>query len=539
MIRHFFLDKTNTIFEGTTKNVGLNPIMTVGYGRFLTRGLIHFDLSEIKSLVEDKTFCNIDKLRFTLKMTNCFSVDNVPYEKKIPFTDTTHLKRASSVSVILYELPCHFDMGRGYDYSEDFFVMRKNSIFEDSSNWYFPKKMITWPYEREKFDLDDSNLNIRKVRYFDRNKSRKLSNEIIKVAERIGSPEYEWDDVKNDLYEIAENRSLGSKSLKGGIYDTDFLENEYEKFLNCEKSVIIGEQHFDFGSENLSIDITKYVIDCVVNEKPNYGLCLSFSPDVERIGCDKEEFILNFFTDHTNTFFHPYIEAEYSENINDDRESFTIGRKNRLYLYVNDDGNPVNLDKNPKCEINGTLYNSKQATKGAYFVEFDALSGDFEPALIYYDKWSEIALNGVEIDDVELEFSTRPKEHKLSIGSESIKKNSLVPFLTGINDNENINKGEIRNVVVEFREKFSTDKRELVSGAEYRLYVKDGVREYDVIKYDKIEKSFLNNFFKIYSDDLIPQTYYIDIRVNDGKEIRYFKNVLKFNLINNITERYE
>ena len=48
MIRHFFLDKTNTIIEDTTKNVGLNPILSIGYGKFLMRGLIHFDLNEIK-----------------------------------------------------------------------------------------------------------------------------------------------------------------------------------------------------------------------------------------------------------------------------------------------------------------------------------------------------------------------------------------------------------------------------------------------------------------------------------------------------------
>ena len=78
MIRHFFLDKTNTIIKDSWQNTGLNPILHIGYGNNIMRGLIHFDINEIKTLIDDKTFANIDKLQFNLKMTNCFSVAGVP-----------------------------------------------------------------------------------------------------------------------------------------------------------------------------------------------------------------------------------------------------------------------------------------------------------------------------------------------------------------------------------------------------------------------------------------------------------------------------
>ena len=539
MIRHFFLDKTNTIIEGSTQNVGLNPILSIGYGKYVMRGLIHFDLSEIRNLIEDKTFANVNKLKFTLKMTNCFSVDNVPYEKKYRMTFEDAMKRASSVSAILYKLPCNFDMGRGYDFKDDFFIMDKNSMLDEASNWYFAKKMIPWEYERDKFDLNDSDFDLKSKKYFNKKKVDKYAKEMLEVAEQINSGDYDIEEIRHDLEELSNKVIENQYSLHGGIYDQEFLEDEYNKYIEGRESIIVGSQDFDFGKENLSIDITKYVIDCINYRQNNYGLCLSFTPIIESVGSEDEEFGINFFTDHTNTFFHPYIECEYSETIQDDRESFTIGKNNRLYLYVSDDGIPVNLDRIPFCEVNEEEYEVKQATKGVYYANITAFSHEFEPASIYYDKWSEIALNGVRNDDVELEFSTRPLSHKLLIGSESKTKNNLVPFLSGINDNENLNKGEIRTVLVEFREKFSTDKRELTSNAEYRLYVKDGNREIDVIKYHPIEKSFLNNFFNIYADDLIPQTYYVDIRVNDRTELRYFKNVLKFNIISNVTERYE
>ena len=92
MIRHFFLDKTNSIFEGSTQNIGLNPVLHVAYGVGRVRGLIHFDIEQIKCLVDDKTFANLDKLSFNLKMTNYFSIDSFPYEKKdavphLPYRD--------------------------------------------------------------------------------------------------------------------------------------------------------------------------------------------------------------------------------------------------------------------------------------------------------------------------------------------------------------------------------------------------------------------------------------------------------------------
>ena len=138
-----------------------------------------------------------------------------------------------------------------------------------------------------------------------------------------------------------------------------------------------------------------------------------------------------------------------------------------------------------------------------------------------------------------MEFEIRPVSTKLSFGTESVFKDMTVPTLYGINFDESINKNEIREITVDFRKKYTTDKKELVSNAEYRLYIKDGNREVDVIEYTPIEMAYLNNFFLIFAEDLIPHQYFVDIKVNDGREIRYYKEVLRFNVVSNVTERYE
>ena len=82
---------------------------------------------------------------------------------------------------------------------------------------------------------------------------------------------------------------------------------------------------------------------------------------------------------------------------------------------------------------------------------------------------------------------------------------------------------------MDFREKYMTHKKVLIDSAEYRLYVKDGNREFEVIPYHPIEKTFLNNFFMIYTEDLIPNQYYVDIKVNLGRETKFYKKINSFN----------
>jgi hypothetical protein len=248
---------------------------------------------------------------------------------------------------------------------------------------------------------------------------------------------------------------------------------------------------------------------------------------------------VGFFNDNTNTFFHPYVEAKYSEYINDDRESYIIGSKNKLYLYVSDNGKMTNLDTLPSCNINNKTCEVKQATKGVYYAITDTLNNDVYEDTISYDTWSNIVLNGEKIDDVEMEFYVNPKSKKLLIGSNSNTRNNLVPSIYGINDDESINIGDVREITVDFRKKFETNKIELIDNAEFRLYIKDGDREIDVFEYQPIEKGFLNNFFVLHTGDLIPNKYFIDIKVKIGREIKYYKEILKFKIVDNVTNRYQ
>lgn len=512
MVRHIFLDKTNTITKGSLWNTGLNPILEINYGNEVSRGLIHFDVNEIGALIADGTFSDPSKLICTLKMTNCASVDGLPYDKNIHRRATEPVERATSFDLVLYRLPQEFDAGKGFEYVSDFWLEANHSraFVNMASNWYYAKRATVWEADKEKVIPDDYG----------------------RIELDANHPSYFYQYIQSGETEVRERINL-----EGGVYKFSKLVDEYNKYKAGEDSIIVGSQHFDFGAENLEIDITKYVFDCLESGK-NYGLMLAFIPHLERTRLNVQQYV-SFFTDLTNTFFHPYVECKYCDVIADDRANFCQGRKNRLYLYSNIGGEPVSLDEGITCTIDGKEYEVKQATKGAYYVEITPDPCDFEVETIHYDIWSNLSLNGEPITDIEQEFVVNPMHNFLSVGSNSAMPDKTVPQVSGINDAEELTRGEIREVVVDFRKEYTTNRKQLLDDAEWRLYVKDANRELDVLEYHPVERAFLNNFFTINTEDLIPNDYFVDIRVRNSRETRYYKKVLRFRVVSNVTNRYQ
>lgn len=502
MVRHFFLDKTNTIIRGNLLNLGLNPVMELNYGKgVISRILLHFNEQEILSLVEDKTFAKINDLSFKLKMTNCFSVEGYPYAKLL-MNGIEPRQRAASFDVILFELPCVFDEGRGFDFVSDFWIENNRSFNENASNWYFAQNGKVWPVDEDKIDLNNPNLN--------------LTGKKVWVLE---------DGTKKTI------------NLEGGIYSDDYISEQFELYKSGEESIIIGEQHFDYGNENLEIDITNYLMK-IINGQKNFGLGLMFVPKLEKMETNMCQYV-GFFSNHTNTFFHPYVEAIYCNQIDDNRDSFCPGKENKLYLYTFVEGEPISLDNIPTCTINDIEYPVVEEQKGYYSTTISSSDTNFESGTIGYDTWSNLSYDGNTIDDIEMEFEVQPKQRFIQFGTNSATKHTYVPSVYGINDGELLNRGEVREVTVDFRMEYETNRKVLLDSADYRLYVMDGTREIDVINYHPIEKAFLNNYFIIHTEDLVPNDYYVDIRTKIGRETKYYRNVLRFTVVSDVTERYE
>lgn len=476
LVTKTYIEKSNTIQKDSNVNLSLNPILELNYGNMLTRGLIYFDHTKLKCMVEDKIYPDTTKFKHVLKMKNTASITTHQINKPCLTSEYNDTKeRALSFDVILFLIPNEWDSGRGFDYVCDLYDNSHRSISIQGSNWYQYKNYLKWQTE--------------------------------------------------------------------GIYSIDMLLKEYDKFSSKNgnvSNIIIARQHFEYGNENLEIDITETVNKFISGELPNNGIGIAFAPYYENLETKKSQYV-GFFTNSTHSFFKPYVETIYNEFIEDDRTNFYLDKDNKLYFYASVGGNPVNLDETPTCTIDGLEMAVKQATKGVYYCEVNLSSKDYDDDTMLYDIWGNIIYNGKQFDDVELPFVTKQSSSYFSFGlsnnNDLNKTIDCVPSLYGINDCEQIKQGDIRKINVDCKIPYSSDKKTAVDGLYYRVYIKEGENQIDVIDWLPIERGYNENFFYLNTNDFVPFRYYVDVKIHQGNEIKILNELLEFDIIDNITDK--
>ena len=470
-----YLSKCNTIVRDNACNMSLNPVLELNYGQMLTRGLIYFDHNKVKSLYEDKTYPDLSKLHHVLKMTNAASLRGIKEKNCGTFDAETAEPKLRAASFNLI----YFLIPEKWDDGNGFDMV---------------------------YDIYD--------RYH-----RSTSADGCSWYQPMNK--FKWDTE--------------------GIYTTDRLSQELDLFTSKAGNlshVIIGYQHYEHGNEPLEFDITETFNKFITGELQNYGIGIAFSPEFENAILEKTQYVA-YFTQHTNTFYEPYIETTYDEGIKDDRSNFYLDKDNRLYFYASVGGNMVNLDELPTCVFEGQEYPSKQATKGVYYIELNLSSEEYEPDTMYYDLWTNIKYNGRQIKDTELQFVTKASDEYFSFGlpAQSETSDKFIPSLSGINFKEQIKRGDIRKVHIDCVLPYSKSRIYSVDNLEYRLYTKQGGRQIDVISYRPVEIGYNDNFFYINTGELIPSRYYIDIKSKYDKEEIYHRDLLEFDIVSDATEK--
>lgn len=365
-------------------------------------------------------------------------------------------------------------------------------------------------------------------------------------------PDHDWDEGRGfDYAREAHGEHVTSLSTQGsswfqyktyykwdtdGIYTSDRLSKEFDKFTSGGISdIIIGYQHFDFGNENIDLDITNTVNKFVSGDLENHGICMSFAPSYE-FSTDNKMNYVGFYSNHTQGFFEPYVETTYDDHIQDDRLCFHLDSDNKLYFYSIMGNEYVNLDELPTCSVNGSQMDVRQATKGVYYAEVNLGSDEYEADRMLYDTWSNISYDGRMLDDVELEFVTLPPKGTFGL---PVRRNEMlrpVPSLYGIGNSERIKRGDIRKINVELMIPYTSGQIVEAVKVEYRLYVKSADRQVDVISWQQVEQEFNNAYFIINTDELVPSRYFIDMRVTYDSELIYHYGILRFDIVRELDD---
>lgn len=347
-----------------------------------------------------------------------------------------------------------------------------------------------------------------------------------------------WDSgVGNDFTIDGFLTKEPSLSKDGSNWFNSMSETPWVGGDGCVSGVTTGNtvaiQHFSIGNEDIEIDFTDEINKIINTEVVNYGYMIKFPNILEDIKTNMTKYC-GFFTQHTQTAFKPYLETYYSETIEDDRNNFYLDKLNKLYFYSKIGGNLQNLDELPICTINEQQLAVKQSTKGVYYVELTLSSLEYGNNTMFYDVWSNIKYNGVEFGDVELDFVTKPQLNYFNFGSDinSCENSRYIPNVYGIKYGERININEdIRKIYVQIKEEYVVNKSINIDNVYYRLYVKESDKEIDFISFKKANKTTKENYFLLDIGSLLPNEYFLDIKVYHNDEWITHKEMLFFKVV--------
>ena len=255
---------------------------------------------------------------------------------------------------------------------------------------------------------------------------------------------------------------------------------------------------------------------------------------------------VGLLTDKTNTFFEPYVETIYDDAVSDDRSNFVLNKDNRLYLYCTIGDHLDDLDECPTVTIRNNddeiiLDNIKSTRqfRGIYYVDVKFPQTHFKGGTMLYDTWDGISYHGTNLNAVELEFTLKDTVNFFNIGnSTSVSNVTFSPTISGIQEKEEIKRGDIRKLVIKSKPSYTNNTIQLMDSMDFRLYVKDGTREIDVISWDKINKTFSENYYVLDTNILIPNRYYVDVRIQYGMNSIIHHDVLSFNIVDDLNNRY-
>jgi len=492
-----YINKNNTIISNSYVNTGRNPVLQLNFGSSdllipnygYTRFIFNLDLELLQDKIntgEISTGCT-SAMTHTLQMTNTCAFD----EELLNTEMSDGRRRASSFDLILFRIPKtsgntgnfqSWDEGVGYDFTDT--NMNQNGMFGS----LYP------------------------INYVDpRSYSDRPSN---------------WYKKTNI-----------TDWSQPGIYN-----NKNEGVVKYSGLTIIDRQHFEFGNEDINMDMTEEINSILLGTLTGVtGWGIAYVPDVENLTGLTESYSVGFFTRHTQTYYQPYLLTDYDDLIQDDRNTFVKNQTNKLFLYIYENGVPINLDSKPFVRINdrsgalvpnmGSLQTCLK-TKGVYEVVIpNGLTGYTAPCQ-FYDIWSGLTINGQSIPNVENQFTLKPYQAKIQIGSNTKEPSQFGFNFYGILQDEKILNTDVRKVGITIKKAYTTQQLLQNIEAYYRIYVKEGTTEVQVQDWTKVNRTPNEYYFMFDTRDKIPNQYYVDMRVNISGEEDTYKKELTFQIVN-------
>jgi hypothetical protein len=484
-INKSYFSRNNTIISNSFTNTGRNPVTEIFYGATAvsqypsgySRFIFDLDLGLLREKYENGTITKT----CPSGMTHTLRMTNTStFDLELLNTSTSQARqRATSFDLVLFRIPW-------FDNNSQF-----PQIWDEGVGYDYADLL----YEFSEFDKNFSN---RPSNWFQRT--------TLDTWETPG------------LYS---NKNTGTTPYTG--------------------ITIIDTQHFEFGNENIEFDMTNEINDILNGTLTGVtGWGVAYLPQLELLEGLSDTYEVQFFTRHTQTFYEPYLETSFDDLIEDDRNNFTLGKVNKLYLYLYQNGNPINLDTLPVVSIldnSGNVISALSAitacqrTQGVYEISVPPLIG-YKTPCTFSDRWTGLTYNGFPLPNVLNDFILQPFKNSFTIGTNSIDPKIYGFDYYGIKQDEKIFNTDVRKVGVIIKQAYTTNRLLPKVSAYYRVYVREGQTEVQVQDWTAINRTPNEYYFIFDTRDKIPNEYYIDIKVESSGEVNTYKRQIKFQIIN-------
>ena len=150
---------------------------------------------------------------------------------------------------------------------------------------------------------------------------------------------------------------------------------------------------------------------------------------------------------------------------------------------------------------------------------------------MFTDTWSNIVINGINRPDIELDFPLIDSTKYYNIGDGYELPKNYTFSVTGIMNEEQIVRGDIKKVLVSANIPYTVNQKEVIDSIQYRVYTKEGPNEVTIINYNDINRANRYNYFLLDTASLIPTTYYLDIKSISNNTAKTHKEVTKFTIV--------
>ena len=425
---------------------------------------------------------------------------------------------------------------------EEYIVNNKLNIIKEKSETEINQIVFWYPRRLEPIEITNTNNEItfynKKVVLNRNDRIKIIGNEPLELNIPEYIPEYNPENEQisqknillhnNSIIELGKHCFNHCTTLQTVTIPESVTKLDSLCFMDCYrlKSIKLPTCLYHIGRECFYECVSLQYITIPENVTEIGTLCFAECKKLSSINIPENINYISFFSNNTRTFYEPYVESRIDEPILDNRHRFKLGKINHLYFYSKLDNEFIDLDELPTCTINDIVYPVTRHRKGCYYATVNALN-NFRHDELYYDIWSGLKYQGDDIDDVEMSFTTN-KGHALTLGESYTSSKKIDATIIGINDYEKIFQGEKRELNVIFRVPYQSSCYDLYEKAFYRLYIKDGKDEVNVIDWDSID--ILDNFnsFVIDFATLLPHEYHIDIKLYNGKNTQIFKDITKF-----------